>query len=959
MDRFNGILLDEHDSDPFALHDLWRPSVFTELDTPSSSRLFPIADEKSNQLVLRPSESLNLLLPKLDDFKYGLSGDRSSPRTDPEDFAVAAEDKSTEEEYCKGEDIWRESDVITSRAACRRYHCWEASLSEAFEYPGTPYITEAGAGAFDALLLSTKETSESGKIVEIEIFIKCLTYLGLGQNSLLFSFDEYAQSFYPKIPGAHPAGYSSTSFTSLIGELLRCGNQMRRLRGLAGTGFFRGLATGMALADAISIAVSTLQMQMSVDATNINTIVELHRFFQRPKLMLSCMDELVSAVSGLETDSAVLESLYIAIQKIESKHAWLRGTVIEIFTRVFQPWLEFVESWIGLHRSEGLVDFALEMENTFVKRGSDIRAAELAGSYKYTDYHLDRKLMPSFVHAEEAEIIFETGRGLRHLLNHHPDHPLAKVELSSTVEPPCLRWKISWDIESVEARAKEYEQNLMKEIRKYSAELAADDPNAGVNITASNGPHSVFEIFGRSQEDIQAQITVSNGLFERPLLSIQRGADGGLGEALLRDLESHTEAEDDSYPLHPPISAGPLLSFYPIILAQSRLINTCCLRMIFKEYDLKLHLSLQRRYQLFGDGLFSSRLTQALFDPNLESTERRRGVSFSGGLMGLQLGSRESWPPASSELRLALMGILSETYHVGDQATDSSGAGYLGRTNDLPGGLSFAVRAVPADGLEKIMNRDGVEALDFLRLYYQPPLALQPVIDDVSLDKYDCIFKLLLRVLRLVYSVNQHRREMIICASNRKFGALEQRFSIEAHHFVTNVFAYFLEIAIDSTWRRFEAKLEEIERVIDQEDSYITGGIHKLRQYHERTLNRIMFSLFLRKRQQEVMDLLTSIFSTILRFAALQNSVTPRNEGTPSRKKEVQALYLDFQKRASLFITVCRGLSERRGYGERKASLDNEDDLFGIEDKSEDGGNTIGHLVLRLDMNNYYSTRRH
>ena len=75
-----------------------------------------------------------------------------------------------------------------------------------------------------------------------------------------------------------------------------------------------------------------------------------------------------------------------------------------------------------------------------------------------------------------------------------------------------------------------------------------------------------------------------------------------------------------------------------------------------------MHLGLQRSFHLLGDGVFVSRLTAALFDPEQASTERERGVMRSGTGMGLRLGSRGTWPPASSELRLALMGILGDCY---------------------------------------------------------------------------------------------------------------------------------------------------------------------------------------------------------------------------------------------------------------------------------------------------------
>jgi Gamma tubulin complex component C-terminal len=121
-------------------------------------------------------------------------------------------------------------------------------------------------------------------------------------------------------------------------------------------------------------------------------------------------------------------------------------------------------------------------------------------------------------------------------------------------------------------------------------------------------------------------------------------------------------------------------------------------------------------------------------------------------------------------------------------------------------------------------------------------------------------------------------------------------------------------------------------------------------------VDRITFALLLRKRQQPVMQLLQDIFGLILQFSKLSRQRAlgmEREIGTDDQIKEV---YQAFRKKVGVFISVCRGLNEKKGYGERRP-LDGrklgEQGLFDDSDLAEE--NTLGQLLARLEMSNYYS----
>ena len=329
--------------------------------------------------------------------------------------------------------------------------------------------------------------------------------------------------------------------------------------------------------------------------------------------------------------------------------------------------------------------------------------------------------------------------------------------------------------------------------------------------------------------------------------------------------------------------------------------------------------------------------------------------------MGLRLGGRETWPPASSELRLALMGVLTESF-VPAQALDNSQAGVcIDRHNPLPGDLSFAVRDMSEDEIEKCMNADSIEALDFLRLSYKPPAPLEAVITPMILFKYDQLFKLLLRVIRMLYVVSALFRDATDRTSYwQGIDYVAQRFRIEAHHFITSVSSYFFDTGIEATWRVFERKLDQIEERINADDDNIAlgqnEGLDKLRDYHERVLDRIMFALLLRKRQQPVMQLLEGIFTLILQFSKHSRQRALGMTRKAGADDEIRDIYLRFRKKIGVFITVCRGLSEKKGYGDKRV-MDNriseQSGLFDGDDLAEE--NTIAQLLARLEMSNYYS----
>jgi len=293
------------------------------------------------------------------------------------------------------------------------------------------------------------------------------------------------------------------------------------------------------------------------------------------------------------------------------------------------------------------------------------------------------------------------------------------------------------------------------------------------------------------------------------------------------------------------------------------------------------------------------------------------------------------------------MGLLSESYHSSELYRSSKDhkmeqhSHKAREPTELPGNLSFAIRTLSAADAEKCMDPNSLNALDFLRLQYHPPSPLHAVITAASLEKYDTIFKFLLRLTRMLFVISHLPRDLTTPQA--------RKFRLEAHHFVTSCAAYFFDTGVGETWDAFEAYLDDVERRLELEDDVgdlgkrVGEGVESLREAHEACLDQILFTLLLRKRQQPVMAVLEEIFDLVLLFS--QQCVRGGLE-------EVAVLYERFSSKAAVFLNVCRGLVGKKGYGKRKVSA-----YGSVRQDAAGGENLIERLLLRLEMSGYYSMR--
>ncbi|PVI08718.1 hypothetical protein DM02DRAFT_621531 [Periconia macrospinosa] len=912
--------------DAFATHHLWKSSSLFDDATTYESLLFaPLQlDVPTIQLnhPYAPKAPLGqeLRLPDPATFEFGPlppldSSDQSTtsleiPSTEPEDV---------------NDDPWQVALDLKPVNSHLIFHTWETFENFAHPKRQSPYFAEAGQHSFDAALAKDAETTPAGKVLQPNLLLESLWNLGIGRSSILFSFNTKTSSFEPAIIHGRASGLSLRSAQSIINQFIDIGNIFVYLRSFVERTFAAAasIPARVALATSISSVLSTFEHYLGQHSGNIKSMLQLQHLFEKPRKILAYIVRTVDAVRHVSSNDELSSILYHRALEVQEGEEGIRRLSCEILRRVAKPSLDVVGEWVGIQQEQQTVPVA--------ERGSFVHVQDSSENDGPAEYTYLPEAMPTYISPEDGKTIFETGNSLRFLQFHHPEHPMASLN-KYAIHPPSLEWRFGWkDIEEISQRANEYEEQLRIAIVKFSK---GHGPQSATSMPSSGTSRSFDE--NQVEGDFQAYLNETIQIFDASPNQLQYQLSDELIDLTEQVLDKTTISKPDSSEnFSPPLSTTSTFSFRPLLTVQAKLVNATTLRLFFRSHQLQLHFALQRQYQLLGDGVFSSRLASALFDPERESAERHKGQMRSGVHMGLQLGSRENWPPASSELRLALMGVLSESYYSSALFYSTQIQGSVSeqkRKNDeLPGQLNFAVRQLTEVEMERIMDPYGLYAIDFLRLQYVPPSPLNLVISTSSLEKYDTIFKFLLRLLRLLF---------VVARLPRQYPDIESRyFRVEAHHFVTTLSTYIFQTGIAEHWDAFNSYLSTLERRLSDEDiaselgTYVTESLGSLRDAHEKCLDSILFSLLLRNRQRKVMALVAEIFELVLLFAKKQNPEL-------KVKESAKDLYVNLRGKIRVFLDVCRQLTGKKGYGKGRGTAEE---------------NTLERLNVLMEMNGYFS----
>ena len=902
------------DYNPFRTDDLWpqslhaadmkEGSLFDELQVPLA-----IPSNSAFQAQKPPPDSFHI--PELDNFSFLSLDDLSlpSPQGKSQDGA---------QEVIEGFDMWS---VEQARELVRpRLRTWEAfteperNISE-----HTAYIAEAGPGIWDALLAEGVKGAET--VLQPDVVLGCLALLGQGRPSKLFQLDRKGTQLEPILESFRPSGVSVTCSQSVVEAFNQTGRKFNALRRFVQDAYTArsALPSRIALAGCIRTLLDSVDQHLISALPSARTLLQLQAIFHSLHDLLVGLLELSTACQYRTSEEDVLLGLQRAVYSlVNSRHPYV-ATYEAVLSRVTQPFLSSLFARMGLQTSDG--------------DGVELTVPFSDGYPHVSDRSLDDSGNPSMKHSQlleddELAVFHEISAGVDTLHECLPSHVLV-----SWARSPSLHLKDIFDEErllEIVQKAKSYEAEMMAAMR--GSNNFPDDhtdmlPDMGACEEAEQLPWS-------ADERQQAFFSETASAFIRPLVEEENITCDRLVQVLNNDLtltKRHGSMTSDSALSG---NTSELFDKYrPLLEVQSRLVNSSVLRLLFRDQSFRKHLRALQGYSLFGNGVFLTRLCSALFSSSAGSAEQRRGQVPMNTNLGLRLDARETqrWPPASSELRLTLAGILPETYHE-DTATYS-------RLRELPGGLSFAVRDMSEEEIERVIDPTSIHALDFLKLQYTPPDSLKCLISDNVVRKYDEIFCFLLQLLRMLHLTSGLKTSLAINHSGP-----QKRILNEAHFLISTLSSHFMNIGIATPWQKFTARLDDLENTMEAEDragtcgSHVTIGLTGLAQLHEKTLDTIKARLFLRRKQEKLKAQLEVTFSIILRTASLCRS---DDAVTHADAASFGALQQELTVSVREFITL---LDEQVVKGQKvydQASVEDDD--------------TFSTLAQMLDFNGWYS----
>ncbi|KKA29809.1 hypothetical protein TD95_003088 [Thielaviopsis punctulata] len=972
-------------ADLFAVPDLWRTSQWMRPDGDGDEVKYYFGQDISGLVIKRPvvdtavEPSPFFRLPQIDP---DVEVEAPLPSLNPVSPAEAAasslsepadalQSQRSDDDSFSDDDLWAAAAMPVVKEPA--YRSWAAFTSTEQDppRPEAQLITEARPEAYDVIL---REQSADDSVADGAIYMACLLSAVLGRESVFFVWDADKKNMSPVIPNLRISGFSRAILSSVESQCLECGHLFRRLQAFVQSTYSKTSSRcRVALASAIETVLGVVESDIAL-REQPQSVLQLQHLASKAHLVFAQFHGLVSQLRSKHSDEVILQTVFENAQVSEYNSVAIHAAMRVLLQRVSQPWIDFIEEWVGLKHEDGMPLSKSEVgaAKHFVKVEPELYIDDFGEEIEEIDFRLDRDKVPAFVPKDMADSIFDAGRNIRFIRSDHPDHPLANLETVYKSCPPESVWRFDWDsILDLEKKAVEYEATLAQAIRDAQQQRETDSVPMDFELTPGLAAADGWglQIYGFQEDAIDNHLQGSIRQLNQPLPEVVQS------DPLADAIRDCLHASDTDFPgpsrtdsascsiaaaVTPHWSLLPLLSFNPLTAAHGKIVNRESLKLLFTHHDLMGHLRLQHGFHLFGNGKFASRLTQALFDPHLETTELSRingktaAAAGHGGVMGLRLTNRDKWPPASSELRLALMGILAESF-TAEAPLGVSSASFTSPSRDLPGDLSFAVRAMTEEDIQKCMDPDALEALDFLRLSYTPPSALAPVFPPLIMMQYDRIFKQMLRVARLLFVVDSLSREAISQRSRRPQAAVARRFCYEAHHFVYTVANYFVDSGITLPWRAFEVWLAGVQADLSRDDDKEKGPEHarrhspeRLRVCHALILDRITIALFLRKRQQPVLKLLNDIFALILRFDKLA-----RLSGLYDNEAEMVQLYALFCTKIEIFITTCRGFTEKSDIPVRLEARDKMDEV-----RAELGeavqGNTMNMLLMKLDIAGYY-----
>ncbi|RMD43688.1 hypothetical protein DV735_g1405, partial [Chaetothyriales sp. CBS 134920] len=615
------------------------------------------------------------------------------------DYTTADEDREEERRPSEPatttdggiEDVWILPEV-TLPTKDPILNSWDTFLKGLKEEDFCPaYLSEAKPRVFDAVIQATCNTPV--KRVQPDYFLNALWELALGRNSGVFVWDEQASNFTQTVEAFTVTGFAPGTIQAVVEDFKTGAAIFRRLQRQQGPSGGRRADT-IAFDAVLRSCLLSIEAYMELQRPHICSVLSLRRVFEGPLSMLQICQQLSGVFQDSQTTAVRLHSLFDHCVALSMQQPQFRPLINQVLAAVSEPTLRQLGAALGL--------------------GLGLNTG------RYATVETETVLHNVFAQSKLLQIAQETHESLC-LLDKVASERLAAATVPGS--DGLLRLAFSWaELDSLQQDASRYEEAARSRMQGTAkGEVSQHDTITDRPDTESNS------------KDEEA---------DKDMGLLLPHLDSFSSELLPKDdvqnvaLDCLMSPDNTNSLLAVPLSEVLDLSLSPFICAQHRLLSYSLLNTLFCTYRFSSHLHMLRQIHLFGNGMFTARLSMALFDShdNDVDGDNPMGDHSTTTTPGLRLQTRDSWPPASSELRLVLMGILSDS---------------------LQDTTSFAIRELADDELEACRDINSIHALDFLKLQYKPANALLEAVlmmttpPATTADKYDAIFRHMLRVLRL------------------------------------------------------------------------------------------------------------------------------------------------------------------------------------------------------------------
>jgi hypothetical protein len=270
----------------------------------------------------------------LPDLSFGVLDDEATPSASAEPSRIEEGSEKAEEQE---EELWMGLNTEPLKAA--NYLSWDTFEDQAHEEPHTAYITEAGPGIFDAALAHESDVLRVGNtkhlIIKSRIYAASLLALGLGRSSVLFVWDDEQRSFIKRLDPIRISGCTGEAVDGLLATFITCGNITRVLQLYVDRTYQANKSPGrIAMADAVSTLLSTLQSSLSIPVSPIKSLLQLQALFKPVEALLTSFHLIVKSAATEKSDEAMLSKLFFEVQRLENRTESMREILLEVLASV-------------------------------------------------------------------------------------------------------------------------------------------------------------------------------------------------------------------------------------------------------------------------------------------------------------------------------------------------------------------------------------------------------------------------------------------------------------------------------------------------------------------------------------------------------------------------------------------------------------------------------------------------